>query len=193
MHPYDIQQFFYALRAQTEKLQQVELLLREMRQDIDSLKQNSAVSSGPVNYHFEQLKIEKLEGTLNIGMTPGDGNPLEHATVNGQPVYQQEDPNERLVQQIQPRVISYLQQEVPQQFSRLGTEQAVAATPQHIQLVIQDLERQMAPRIREYLGQLPPVEERDQDEGAVVESIIRQIQADIDSAVMRHMELLRHR
>lgn len=189
MHPYYVGQVSNAFRVQSEKIQQLEKLVQELRNDVDLLKNNKSVSYGPINYHFEQLKIEKLEGTLNIGITPNEGNNLDEAMVNGQPIGSQDKGTASLKDKIQPQVMSYLQGRVPEQFSQLEQEKNLSIDKQYIQMVTQDLQNQMDGRIDEYLGQLPAAQEgRNNDEEAIT-SIVEQIKRDIDTAVRRHMEL----
>jgi spore germination protein PC len=123
MHPYYVQQVFNALRIQSEKIQQLEKQLQDLKSDVDSIKSNKTASIGPINYHFEQLKIEKLEGTLNIGITPTEGNNLDEAIVNGKPIGEQETATTALSDKIRPEILKYVQEEVPGQFSRLEREQ----------------------------------------------------------------------
>lgn len=191
MHPYYVQQVFNELRTQAQKLQQLEKQLEELQKDVETLKNNKSAAIGPINYHFEQLKIEKLEGTLNIGITPNDGNNLDEAVVNGQTIGSQSQDAEKqaLSEKIRPPLVAYLQNEVPEQFVRRAKERNANINPQYIQMVTQDLEQQMDGRIEEYLSQLPVAREGRDNIEDVCASIIAQIKRDIDTAVQRHMEL----
>jgi spore germination protein PC len=189
MHPYYVQQVFNALRIQSEKIQQLEKQLQDLQGDIDSIKNNKTASIGPINYHFEQLKIEKLEGTLNIGITPNEGNNLDEAIVNGKPIGEQETATTALSDKIRPEILKYVQEEVPSQFSRLEREQNLSIDENYIQMVTQDLLNQMDGRINEYVSQLPTAEEGrgyTEEESA---SIVEQIKRDIVTAVERHLEI----
>lgn len=189
MHPYYVQQVSNAFRVQAEKIQQLEKLVQELRSDVDLLKNNKSVSYGPINYHFEQLKIEKLEGTLNIGITPNEGNNLDEAVVNGQSIGSQDKGNAGLKDKIQPQVMSYLQDRIPEQFSHLEKEKNLTIDKKYIQMVTQDLQNQMDGRIEEYLSQLPTTQEGRNNDDEAITSIVEQIKRDIDTAVGRHIEL----
>ncbi|MRN54484.1 spore germination protein GerPC [Paenibacillus monticola] len=191
MHPYYVQQVFNELRTQALKLQQLEKQLEELQKDVEILKNNKSAAIGPINYHFEQLKIEKLEGTLNIGITPNEGNNLDEAVVNGQTIGSQSQDAEKqaLSEKISPPLAAYLQNEVPEQFVRRARERNANINPQYLQMVTQDLEQQMDGRIEEYLSQLPVAQEGRDNIEEVCASIVAQIKRDIDTAVQRHMEL----
>ncbi|MGE7616200.1 spore germination protein GerPC [Paenibacillus sp. FSL F4-0243] len=192
MHPYYVQQVFNALRIQTEKIRLLEKQLQDLQCEVVSIKNNNIASIGPINYHFEQLKIEKLEGTLNIGITPNEGNNLDEAMINGKPIGEQEGVTPTataLSDKIRPEILKYVQEEVPSQFSRLEKEQNLSIDEQYIQMVIQDLLNQMDGRINEYVSQLPTAEEGrgyTEEESA---SIVEQIKRDIVTAVERHLEI----
>lgn len=189
MHPYYAQQVFNALRLQAEKIQQLEKQLRELQNDVDSIKNTKSASIGPINYHFEQLKIEKLEGTLNIGITPNEGNNLDEAMINGKPIGEQEEGTPALSDKIRPEIVKYVQEEVPAQFSRLEREQNLSIDKQYIQMVTQDLLNQMDGRINEYVSQLPAAEEGRGYTEEECASIVEQIKRDIVMAVERHLEI----
>ncbi|MEK5397323.1 spore germination protein GerPC [Paenibacillus sp. FSL K6-2859] len=192
MHPYYIQQVFNALRVQAEKIQLLEKQLQDLKGDIDSIKNNKTASIGPINYHFEQLKIEKLEGTLNIGITPNEGNNLDEAMINGKPIGKEEGvipTASALSDKIRPEILKYVQEEVPSQFSRLEKEQNLSIDEQYIQMVTQDLLNQMDGRINEYVSQLPAAEEGRRYTEEESTSIVEQIKRDIVTAVERHLEI----
>ncbi|WP_379127043.1 spore germination protein GerPC [Paenibacillus sp. sgz500958] len=188
MHPYYVQQVFDQLRIQHGKLEQLEKKISELQAEVDQLKSSPNSTIGPINYHFEQLKIEKLEGTLNIGITPNEGNGLEGMTVNGQQAGAHDATSPALAESIRPKVIKYVDEEVPQQFQRYAEEQQRKLNKQYVQMVTHDLSQQLGGRIDEYLSQLPVhVSERASDE-IICASIVEQIKRDLDTAVKNHLE-----
>ncbi|MDQ0194288.1 spore germination protein GerPC [Paenibacillus wynnii] len=189
MHPFYVQQLFDLLSVQSEKLQQLEKMVRDLQSEVDSLKNNKAATIGPINYHFEQLKIEKLEGTLNIGVTPSEGNKLEEVMVNGQSIGSQDADRTALYEKIRPQVVDYLQQEAPERILQLAIESRLSINETYIQMVMQDLQRQMDERIFEYLGQLPVAQQRLENDEEICVSIFEQIKVDIDKTMKRHVEL----
>ncbi|MEC0204953.1 spore germination protein GerPC [Paenibacillus lautus] len=81
MYDYYIQQLFYILQTQSEQMSRMEQMLKDMRSEIDRLRQGSEKTIDRVEYNFDLLKIEKLEGTLNIGLMPKEGQSLDDITV----------------------------------------------------------------------------------------------------------------
>ncbi|MCL6604737.1 MAG: spore germination protein GerPC [Paenibacillus sp.] len=189
MHPYYLHQLFNQLSVQSDKLQQLEKMVRELQSDVDSLKNNKAATIGPINYHFEQLKIEKLEGTLNIGITPSEGNNLEEVMVNGQPIGSQDEDRTALYEKIRPLVVEYLQKEAPERLLEMASGSNLSINETYIQMVMQDLQRQMDGRIYDYLGQLPVAQQRRQNDEEICVTIVEQIKVDIDMTIRRHVDL----
>lgn len=74
------------MQKQSETLGRLERLLESLDRQVDKMARLLEEQRGKppltVEYHFDQLKVEKLEGTLNIGLSP-DGEQLEQWIVNG--------------------------------------------------------------------------------------------------------------
>jgi spore germination protein PC len=61
---YDLQQM---VAQQNEQIRSLEEKINELEKQIQA---TSGTSIDRVEYHFDQLKIERLEGTLHIGLSP---------------------------------------------------------------------------------------------------------------------------
>lgn len=189
MHPYYVHQIFHELRIQADKLRELERQVQDLQKSLEDLKNKNTANIGPINYNFDQLKIEKLEGTLNIGLTPpSEDSNSGDATVNGLSLGSQGTNNKMLYEQIQPEIEKYIQNEVPAQFARMAWDKGVTVNQQYVQNVCQDLQQQMDGRIKVYLNQLPPISEGRVGDEALIASITGQIKQDIEAAVQGHMD-----
>ena len=186
MHPFYIQQLFHELKSQSEKLGQLEQVLQQLRKDVDGLM----TKNQQVNYHFDLLKIEKLEGTLNIGMTPSDGKTLEDVTVNGQSVEQiQRNPKQAfMLTHIQETVFRFLEDEIPDMIEGIGNKHGIQLDPQYVRMIVQDIRNQLDNRIEIYLEQFHSDQKEPVNELAVQNTIIEQVKRDIETAVKQHIE-----
>ena len=52
-------------------------MINKLSKEIDALKDKPPINVERLEYKFDQLKIEKLDGTLNIGINPADLNNIE--------------------------------------------------------------------------------------------------------------------
>ncbi|KKO51346.1 spore germination protein GerPC [Paenibacillus sp. DMB20] len=189
MHPYYVQQLFCELRAQSMRLEQIENHLKELRREVERLMNQNQTNIEHIDYHFELLKIEKLEGTLNIGLTPNEGKNLEEITVNGQMIGPLPAQYSHLYNDIQQPVIHYLQNEVPNQFYRAAKERNINLNKHQVQLAIQDLQKQTDHRIYAYLEQSTAISEEQRNNEEISRSIISQVIQDINAAVKQYIEL----
>lgn len=190
MHPFYIQQLFQQLKTQSEKLEKMEQLMQDLRKDVDGLMNKSSTNIERIEYHFDLLKIEKLEGTLNIGMTQSEGKTLDDVMVNGQSMEQiQTDPKRALmITNIQQSVYSYLEHDAPRMIEMLTESQDTNIDSKHKEMIIQDIRGQVDARIVLYLDQMISNKKQGVDEVAVQNTIVQQMKRDIDVAVQQYIE-----
>ncbi|MEH7078355.1 spore germination protein GerPC, partial [Bacillus velezensis] len=104
------------VQQQAQQIQELERQLKEFQNEISTLKQQPSTRIDRLEYKFDQLKIERLEGTLNIGLNPTDPNAVQNFEV-GQTspqvgMMQQEQAGQQM-QQIRQNVDMYLNEEIP--------------------------------------------------------------------------------
>lgn len=60
--------------------------LKRLKDELAELKNKPPIHVDKIEYKFDQLKVESLDGTLNIGLNPTDLNNIDEFAVNNQPV-----------------------------------------------------------------------------------------------------------
>lgn len=185
---YYIQQLFYLLRTQSDQLSRMEQMLKEMRSEIDRLRQGSEKTIDRVEYNFDLLKIEKLEGTLNIGLMPKEGQSLDDITVNGQPLAQSSSgyAGGEQYSNIYQNVSRYLEDIVPEQIERVISEANLVPGDEYAAVMIEDIRKQLGDRITVYLKQYQTNREG-MNPLDVEQSIIKQVKSEIVTAVEQHL------
>ncbi|MEX2461449.1 MAG: spore germination protein GerPC [Paenibacillaceae bacterium] len=153
MNPLQTQQLFHHLHWQSQKLLQLEQSMQTILHELEALKKPSTPTVDKIEYHFDQLKIEKLEGTLNIGITPGQGKSIEDLSVNGQTI----DERSTEIQQeslhfsrIQKNVANFLDTDVPVELQKLSNQYNLVLDHKQHTFIIEDLRKQIDERIRYY-------------------------------------------
>ncbi|GGA73762.1 spore germination protein GerPC [Ornithinibacillus halotolerans] len=63
---YELQQIIF------NQSEQVRLLEQKVKRLEQQIQDNSSPTIDKIEYHFDQLKIERLEGTLHIGLSPNE-------------------------------------------------------------------------------------------------------------------------
>lgn len=188
MYQYHIQQLFHCLQSQSEQLNRMEQMLKEMRNEINQLQQGNQKSTDHVEYNFDLLKIEKLEGTLNIGLTPSDGKSLGDITVNGQPAeqFQTGAAGRDLYSNIHQQVSSHLEHAVPARIEQMISQSNHELGDQYAAVMIEDIRKQLGDRINVYLQQYQ-TKSTAMNPGEVEQTIANQMKKEIDTAVEQHL------
>jgi spore germination protein PC len=141
-----------------ERLQQAEQQLTQMSEKVSSLqKQLDEIKSKPplhIEYHFDQLKVNHLEGTLNVGLTPQGIQDLESfdvpsaAAMNPQPIASEEP--EPPISDLQTEMFDYMNHHSYRLLVELEKEWGVQLESSHRDRVVQDVKKQLDARVHYY-------------------------------------------
>ncbi|KUP09040.1 hypothetical protein Q73_03815 [Bacillus coahuilensis m2-6] len=79
---YSYQQLLQWIQQQNAQLQELEKTVKALQKQVEELKEQPRIAVEKIEYKFDQLKVENLDGTLNIGLNPGDAKSIEELAVN---------------------------------------------------------------------------------------------------------------
>ena len=172
------------VQQQAQQIQELERQLKEFQNEISTLKQQPSTRIDRLEYKFDQLKIERLEGTLNIGLNPTDPNAVQNFEV-GQTspqvgMMQQEQAGQQM-QQIRQNVDMYLNEEIPALLEKLETQYESRLDEANKYHIIEDIRKQMDSRIKYYLSHVP--KEENTAPAQYAEQIAEHVKRDIVRAV----------
>ena len=168
------------LAWQTERIRLLETRLNQLAQEVDALKSQRAVHIDRIEYNFDQLKVDKLEGTLNVGLSPaglGDKS-LDDVSVGGQVIRTNTAKSEAFAR-IRSTVDQYLDTQAPEELQQFENQFQIQLGDSFRKLMIEDLRRQTGERIKHYIqhlvdpNQLELTPEQEQEITALVEADIR--------------------
>ena len=80
-----IRQLYDQMYLQHQELSELRSLVTQLSAEVKQLKEKPSVTVERLEYKFDQLKVETLEGTLNIGLNPTDLNAIEDLAVPPKP------------------------------------------------------------------------------------------------------------
>jgi Spore germination protein GerPC. len=66
-----IRQLAAEIERQKKQIRQLEEEKDKIWKEIERIRSRPPLHVEKIDYHFDQLKVERLEGTLNIGINPG--------------------------------------------------------------------------------------------------------------------------
>lgn len=163
MYPHYLQQFYNQHQAQQRKISELEKVIAQLQDDITALKQEPRTNIEKMEYKFDQLKIEKLDGTLNIGLTPGNGEVMDEFSVNGQTVQPQgqaaQSPSPPpgvypdISEGVHRNLAEYLSGNAWVDLKNIEKEQQHPLDDPYRGFILEDIRKQVHPRINYYLNQ----------------------------------------
>lgn len=198
---YDVQRKLHEQQASIEKLEE---RISALCDQIKQLEARPAYNIESIEYHFDQLKVESLEGTLNIGMTapgtdgetfPGTIEQLSTATPEVFPssspaIVPQTGPTADITEEMN----RYLDSEAPAKLKNYENEFCLPLDPYHRRIIIEDIRKQMPSRVEYYINQQSKGQNgktNGTDDGALKEAVLSKTIRDTDAALLAYMNQLR--
>lgn len=170
------------LDAQNSRICCLEKELAALRGELEELKKKPAVNVERIEYKFDQLKVETLEGTLNIGLNPGDLGDIDELSVPGaaQALQPYLLPNrEEFIEEICRSVAGEMGELINDTKKQLGRP----LDSGYQEIIQADIERQLPERAALYLDQTAQPDRVPHLREEVKEKISEKIKNDIIQAV----------
>lgn len=77
------QQLSAYIEMQKQRIDNLEETVSKLQTDLKAVKDEKRIHIDKIEYNFDQLKVEKLDGTLTIGISPSLLDQIEDFSVNG--------------------------------------------------------------------------------------------------------------
>lgn len=183
-----MQQMNEYIQYQTQQIQQMSKKLQELDKEVNELKTKSSQPATVIRneYRFDLLKVEKLEGTLNIGLNPNPGetdSSIEEFAVgqnlNTPSVDEQQDP--QMYQHIQEQVKDYLNNDAYRALEAFEHQYQYPLDDPYRKFIVEDVRKQINQRIRYYLQKHPEQAENRQD--SIIEDVKRDIEKTFEAFI----------
>ncbi|HEX7055888.1 MAG TPA: spore germination protein GerPC [Bacilli bacterium] len=179
---------------QEERLAEITRTLNRLEQDLTALKQQKETRIGRVEYKFDQLKVEKLEGTLNVGMsTPGGageigqlaapGNAADDPHDGGQTAPNDENDAAALIRAETDR---YARDELPATVRRMADHHGIAMDNSFHGMITEDVKRQLQGRVPRYAEQAERLYGKSVESAQLRMWIARRIKEDVEEGLRRY-------
>lgn len=195
-----LQQMYGHIIWQNEKMYTLELLLTELRDEIRLLRSAPSTRVDKIEYTFDQLKVENLEGTLQIGITPEGVKSLEDLSVGGKPQIEVQPAPEPDAcdtddyRRVREDAESFVLVHVPAELMRLEAEFGFSLTDRQRRAVVDDLLRQARERSLVYWRMEAAAGLKEAKESAeAAEKIAERLRLDILSGLRQFAERNKHK
>ncbi|WP_165767968.1 spore germination protein GerPC [Virgibacillus indicus] len=138
---YDLHQH---ITEQEKKMEALEKRLLKLENDFQERNTNTIEK---IEYNFDQLKIEHLDGTLHIGISPNDLANIEDFNVHQNPLQKKEPP---LKQKLISELSGYIHENGPSLIQDFSAKYNHPIDDDFQLMMIQDIEKQLPGRISLY-------------------------------------------
>lgn len=136
------------LDQQAARLIQLEEKLKQISQpDQNSFPAQNQTTIEKLEYHFDQLKIERMDGTLQIGLTPDDIGRMDDFSV---PL------NEKMKSPQQSEILKQLNEAVGEKVMEQQAIHNLQLSYKEIQAIVEDVRKQIPERIAYYQQTIEP-------------------------------------
>lgn len=182
-----VRQLAWQVKWQADRVNELAEKVKALEKEVELLKERGSVHVDRIEYRFDQLKVERLEGALHIGITPEAGKSIGDLVVNQKEVGLTPEP-EQPYADIRADIDAYLRGELPQMIESLETQHRFPLGTNYRQMIVDDIERQVEERIRHYLNHCP-TDESSAEPADVRATVKEKVKRDIRSAVERHFRM----
>ncbi len=177
------------LDAQAQKLALLEAEIQSLKEREAQYADKAPVHIEKIEYKFDQLKIERLEGTLNIGLNPANAGEMDEFTIQNQPFPPASHNGARTSQEdeITKAVTFFIQNELSSLITETERQLGIQLNDDYHPFIRDDLYKQLKSRVDYYLNQYPYDSKRE-TETHYRERIIEHIKTDIMQAVRAFLQ-----
>lgn len=141
------------VQTQEHRISQLEKSVIELTKKLQQDRTKTPISVGTIEYKFDQLKVETLEGTLNIGLNPADLEGIDELSVHNDTTMNHAKHSSRVATDIKETLLQYLNQELPNFIHDTKTNLQLELPDTYIDFIKKDIEKQVPNRINYYLNQ----------------------------------------
>lgn len=186
-----LQQLQHYIQQQDQRIQQLHETIKELRSDIEQIKNQPHTNIEKIEYKFDQLKVENLNGTLNIGLNPTNPEQIENfdvhqkgMNVNGV----QQQLRDDLFQQCSAEVNQFLNEDCVSFIEQAEQQYNLRLDDLHRKHIIDDIRKQIDSRIQYYLNGQPLTEQESLLDKK--QEILIQVKKDVENSIMHFLNHL---
>lgn len=158
-------------------------MINDLTKDVQKLKDKPPVNVEHLEYKFDQLKIEKLDGTLNIGINPADLNNIEDLEVPVSPVKNNIAANPAFKQNLLDRLKQYIGKDVLSVIHDTEQQLGCKLEKHYVDFIIDDLQKQLPQRVDYFINLLAGENHGNISEEELLNQVFLRLKTDIDQAV----------
>jgi spore germination protein PC len=173
------------VESQDKRLKQLEDSFLTLTENFNELKNKTSIHVDKIEYKFDQLKVETLEGTLNIGLNPTDLQGIDDFALEGKQANHSHTPSNQFqtTMRTEEAILKNIESDVSSIIQKYEQDYQVKIEDSYKTFIQNDIRKQLPSRIQYYLNQIP-IEQRNAESSTGHQTqIIESIQKDIQNGI----------
>lgn len=141
------------VQHQSKKISKLEKMVMDLQQEVAALKDRPPVQIGNIEYKFDQLKVETLEGTLNIGLNPTELDGIDDFSVD-QKAVNVPTPGKQLFKrtiEIETALYKYLETDLEGIYRDAQAKLGINVDDSYFTFIKEDIRKQLSGRVAAHL------------------------------------------
>jgi spore germination protein PC len=169
------------LQTQENRIAILEQTIQKLQEEMKQLKDKPSIRVDKIEYKFDQLKVESLDGTLNIGLNPSDLANIEDFAVDNQSLNTPIHPKAQMQRsmRIEESVYQYLETELPGLFKETQNQLNIRLDDSYLDFIKQDIMKQLPARIDYHIKNTREHEGEQNTEDTIIQLIKQEIKKGI--------------
>jgi spore germination protein PC len=175
----------HTIHAQENRIASLEHTIQKLLEEVKQLKDKPSINVEKIEYKFDQLKVENLDGTLNVGLNPSDLAGIEDFAVQNQPVNIPPSPKDQMQRsiKIEEALYRYLETDLPAIFEETQKRLNVQLDESYLSFIKQDIIKQLPTRIDYHLKSNANKERAGENQDAEV-TILELLKKEIQNGIV---------
>ena len=160
--------------------------------EIAALKERPPVQIGNIEYKFDQLKVETLEGTLNIGLNPTDLDGIDDFSVDQKSVNVPIPPKQLFKRtiEIETALNQYLESDLENIYRSAQTKLGINVDDSYFEFIKNDIKKQLSGRAAQHLQEQSSSERGTELTPQLNEKVIDLLKQEIQNGVFLFLKNL---
>ncbi|WP_347564294.1 spore germination protein GerPC [Bacillus sp. MM2020_4] len=173
------------IQAQEKRIVALEQTIQKLNNDVKQALEKPTIHVDRIDYKFDQLKVETLEGTLNIGLNPNDLSGIEDFAVQNQSLKTPFSPKEQMRKSIdiEQAIHNYLETDLPHIIDDAQRNQDIPPNDTYLAFIKEDIIKQLPTRIDHHIKTYTAKVQSADGDHPIDEMVIEALKQEIQSGV----------
>ncbi len=184
--------FHQMIIQQQHTIERLQQHLERLESELAELKERKSIHVDTIQYKFDQLKIETLEGQLHIGLSPGQTDAIEDFAVHssGTSISEVSPMGMEQMKEIEQEAYTMLGQEGTRMIKSCCLRYELSIDADQYGLILNDLKQQLPKRVQWYVQKYPKQAYTAEQLSQMKAEVLSKLKHDITFAIEQYIKQL---